>query len=154
MLVTFLVIAGVEITIAATKHTELAFAVIVIGLGFLARALHKDSKIKSPAPVTGLARRVFNAQLFVLLVREVFTTIPVPVIEAEDEEAQAVFQAVRSLAGNVEVTTILDNAAIAGVDLLILGHSRRGTLTRVLRGDLLQQVSTHLPEEIQLVIVG
>jgi nucleotide-binding universal stress UspA family protein len=50
--------------------------------------------------------------------------------------------------------TILDNAAIAGVDMLILGHSRRLALTRVLRGDLLQKIGMHLPEEIRLVIVG
>jgi amino acid transporter/nucleotide-binding universal stress UspA family protein len=106
-----------------------------------------------------------NAQLFVLFVREVFTTIPVEQREQDDPEAQAVFSAVRSIAGEVDVTTIyavsddpawtiLDNAAIAGVDMLILGHSRRLALTRVLRGDLLQKIGMHLPEEIRLVIVG
>jgi nucleotide-binding universal stress UspA family protein len=109
--------------------------------------------------------RVHNAQLFVLFVRELYTTIPVPMIEEEDEEAQAVFQAVRSIARDVPVTTIyavsndpawaiLDHAALAGVDMLILGHSRRGALTRLLRGDLMQQVAAHLPEEICLIIVG
>jgi amino acid transporter/nucleotide-binding universal stress UspA family protein len=106
-----------------------------------------------------------GAELYVLFVRELYTTIPVPLIEEEDPEAQAVFGAVRSIAEGVKVTTIyavsddpawtiLDNAAIAGVDMLILGHSRRSALTRVLRGDLLQQVATHLPEEIRLLIVG
>ncbi|MCX7915779.1 MAG: hypothetical protein N3A53_05685, partial [Verrucomicrobiae bacterium] len=50
--------------------------------------------------------------------------------------------------------TILDNAAIAGVDMLILGHSRRGAFTRLIRGDLLNQIGQHLPEEIRLVVVG
>ena len=109
--------------------------------------------------------RVNNAQLFVLFVREIYTTIPVPVIEDEDPEAQAVFHAVRAIGEGVQVTTIyavsndaawtiLDNAAIAGVDLLILGHSRRMAFTRLLRGDLLQKVGSQLPEEIRLVVVG
>jgi nucleotide-binding universal stress UspA family protein len=109
--------------------------------------------------------RVRGAEVFVLFVREQFTTIPVPMIEEEDEEAQVVFQAARSIAGDVKVTTIyavsddsawtiLDNAAIAGVDMLILGHSRRFALTRLLRGDLLETLGAQLPEEIKLVIVG
>jgi amino acid transporter len=106
-----------------------------------------------------------NALLYVLFVREVFTTIPVAQREEDDPEAQAVFAAVKSIAGEVEVTTIyavsddpswtiLDNAAIAGVDMLILGHSRRMALTRLLRGDLLHMIGMHLPEEIRLVIFG
>lgn len=109
--------------------------------------------------------RAHNAQLYVLFVREVYTTIPVPLIEEEDPEAQAVFGAVKSIAEGVEVVTIyavsdepawtiLDNAAIAGVDVLVLGHSRRSALTRLLRGDVMQQVAAHLPEEIRLVLVG
>ncbi|HUI06475.1 MAG TPA: hypothetical protein VL486_05665 [Verrucomicrobiae bacterium] len=50
--------------------------------------------------------------------------------------------------------TILDNAAVAGVDLLILGHSRRAAVTRMLRGDLLTQIAAQLPEEIRLLVVG
>jgi len=219
MMITFLVVAAIEITIAITKPAALVFAVVVIGLGFLARSLHKGFPIHLPGPVRRVAEtmfpkavarrraslsaeemqalwtrqlgterpvgaimvaargvtptlryaveqaRVHNAQLFVLFVRELYTTIPVPMIEEEDEEAQAVFQAVRSIARDVPVTTIyavsndpawaiLDHAALAGVDMLILGHSRRGALTRLLRGDLMQQVAAHLPEEICLIIVG
>ena len=109
--------------------------------------------------------RAHEAHLFVLFVRELFTHIPVPMIEEEDPEAQSVFAAVQSIAAGVKVTTIyavsndpvwtiLDNAAIAGVDLLIMGHSRRYALTRLLRGNLMQQVAQHLPEEIRLVIVS
>jgi nucleotide-binding universal stress UspA family protein len=86
-------------------------------------------------------------------------------VESEDEEAQAVFQSVKSIAEGADVVnvyavsddpawTILDNAAIAGVDMLILGHSRRFALTRLLRGDLMQQLASQLPAEIRLVIVG
>ncbi len=110
------------------------------------------------------ARR-YGAQLFVLYVREEFTTIPVARAEESDREAQAVFQAVKSIGEDVDITTIyavgddpvwaiLDHAAIAGVDMLILGHSRRFAFTRLLRGDLLQKVGQQLPEEIRLVVVG
>ena len=109
--------------------------------------------------------RVHRAQLYVLFVREQLTSTPVPMVENEDEEAQMVFRAVKSIAGDVEVITIyavsddaawtiLDNAAIAGVDLLILGQSRRGSLTRLLRGNLMQEPATNLPEEIRLMIVS
>jgi amino acid transporter/nucleotide-binding universal stress UspA family protein len=219
MMVTFFVLAAIEVTIAATKPAALVFALSVLALGFIARALHKGFHLEVPATVSRLAKTFFpgvetrrqmrrvragrpdvlleqlgqarstnavmvatrgvtstlrfaveqgranKAQLFVLFVREQYTTIPVPMIEEEDGEAQAVFQAVKSIAGDVDVVTIyavsddpawtiLDNAAIAGVDMLILGHSRRFALTRLLRGDLMNQVATNLPEEIRLVIVG
>jgi amino acid transporter/nucleotide-binding universal stress UspA family protein len=211
MRLSFVVLAAVEITIAVTKPKALAFAVVVLGLGFLARALHKGFRW----PVPAMARRFFpvpvversvemeaaslkkqlgserpvnaimvaargvtptlrfavdqaranRAQLFVLFVREQYTTIPVPMREEDDPEACAVFNAIKSIAGDVEVVTIyavsddaawtiLDNAAIAGVDLLILGHSRRGALTRMLRGDLMHRLATQLPEEIRLMIVS
>lgn len=216
---TFLVVAAIEVTIAVTKPMAALFALIVIGLGFLVRAMHKGFAVPLPEPAGRLARlfvpelvanrrareaaadpsqayarqlgpdrpvtaimvaargvtptlrfavdqaRRYGAQLFVLFGREVFTTIPVAQREEDDKEAQAVFQAVKSIAGDLEVTTIyavtddpawtiLDNAAIAGVDMLILGHSRRSALTRALRGDMLSQIGQHLPEEIRLVIVG
>jgi amino acid transporter len=219
MMVTFFIIAAIEITIAATKPAALLFAVVVLSLGFLARALHKGFRLPVPPGIGRVARRWFpetlgrrqlqptadasarmlrdqlgperrvhaimvaargvtptlrfaieearvrGAEVFVLFVREQLTTIPVPLIEEEDEEAQAVFRAARSIAGEVKVTTIyavsddatwtiLDNAAIAGVDMLILGHSRRTALTRMLRGDLLARLGAELPEEIRLMIVS
>ncbi len=215
MIGTFVVLAMIEVTIGITKHAALIFALAVLALGFLARAMHKGVAFRIPRPVTRLfpalaakqraalstqevkarllqplgperpvtavlvaARgvtptlrfaveeaRTHHAQLYVLFIREVFTTIPVPYIEAEDEDAQAVFNATKSIAEGLEVTTIyavsddaaltiLDNAATAGVDVLILGHSRRTTFTRLLRGNLLQEIGLHLPEEIRLVIVG
>jgi amino acid transporter/nucleotide-binding universal stress UspA family protein len=239
MRVSFFILAAVEITIAITKPKALVFAIAVLGLGFLARAMHKGvslpawtgewllklsdwshqrnipvpavlSRIKrtlmphieaqrtmAQAPAEMLATmsrqlgperpigailvaargvtptlrfaveqaRVHNSQLFVLFIREIFATIPVPLIEEEDNEAQAVFHAARTIGDGIEITTIyavsddpawtiLDNAAIAGVDLLILGHSRRSAFTRVLRGDLLQKVGSQLPEEIRLIVVG
>jgi amino acid transporter len=109
--------------------------------------------------------RAHNAQLIVLFIRELFTRIPVEMRAEDDLEAQALFQAVKSIAEGIDVVTvyavsddpawtILDNTAIAGADMLILGHSRRTALTRLLRGNVLEQVASLLPEEIRLVIVG
>jgi len=216
---TFLIVAAIEVTIAITKPAAALFAVVVIGAGFVARALHRGFDLKIPLPAGRLAETFFpavaarrreeeqaeqrkltlerklgpampitailvaargvtptlrfaveqarahNAQLYVLFVREVFTTIPVPLAEEDDAEAQELFHAVRGISQGVDVMTIyavsnepawiiLDNAALAGVDMLLLGHSRRNTLTRLLRGDLLNQIATNLPEETRLVIVG
>ncbi|MCG3150616.1 MAG: hypothetical protein PCFJNLEI_04104 [Verrucomicrobiae bacterium] len=212
MMATFFIIAAIEITIAITKPKALLFAVCVIGLGFIARALHKGASLRLPAGLRRLGSflqspttqrtgakprlpiqlgperpihaimvaargvtptlrfaldeaRAHRAELIVLYVREEFTQIPTRFREEDDQDAQAVFQAVRALAGDTPVTTIyavsddpawtiLDNAAIAGVDTLILGHSRRLAFTRVLRGDLLHKISSQLPEEIRLLIIG
>ncbi len=219
MMASFFLMAAIEVTIAITKPMALIFALVVLGCGFGARAMHKGFRFRLPLPVGRLGRTLFpdeiarrqagqepgqvqsdlvkrlgperpvraimvaargvtptlrhavemarlhNAQLYVLFAREIFTTIPVAQQEADDAEAQAVFQAMKSIAGDLEVTTIyavsddpawtiLDNAAIAGVDMLILGHSRRSALTRALRGDMLTQIGQHLPDEIRLVIVG
>jgi amino acid transporter len=109
--------------------------------------------------------RLNNAKLYVLFVRSVFTRIPVAHNPEEDLAAQAVFGALKSIADGVEVIpiyavsddpgwAILDHAATSGVDMLILGHSRRYAVTRLLRGDVIQKVAANLPEEIRLVIVG
>ncbi|MCX7866764.1 MAG: amino acid permease [Limisphaera sp.] len=50
--------------------------------------------------------------------------------------------------------TILDLAATLGVDMLILGARTRRTLVQLFRGDVVNEVSRHLPENIELVIHG
>lgn len=50
--------------------------------------------------------------------------------------------------------TILDSAATLGVDFLMLGASHRLSMTRLLRGDVVEQVARGLPEDIQLIIHG
>lgn len=219
MSVTFLIVAAIEITIAVTNLWALLFVAIVIGSGFLARAMHKGFDFPIPKRAGRLAEAFFpalvarqrqeqatkdggqtfadqlgrarpitailvaargvtptlryaveearkhGAELFVLFIREIFTTIPTAQSGEDDREAQEVFNAAQSVAEGVKVTpiyavsddaswTILDNAAIAGVDLLILGQSRRGALTRMLRGNLMHQLATNLPEEIRLMIVS
>jgi amino acid transporter/nucleotide-binding universal stress UspA family protein len=109
--------------------------------------------------------RTHQAVLYVLFVREHFTKIPVPQPEETDAEAQEVFATLKEIAADVRVTTIyavsddpawiiLDHAAMAGVDTLIIGHSHRWALTRLLRGNLVRRLAKQLPEEIKLVIVG
>jgi amino acid transporter/nucleotide-binding universal stress UspA family protein len=47
---------------------------------------------------------------------------------------------------------ILDYAATLGTDTLIMGVSRRGTVWRTFRGDVVQEVMRYLPESIPLLI--
>ncbi len=110
-----------------------------------------------------------NAALFVLFVREL--AVPFPDRERtrarleDDKEAQAVFQKVKDMAKETDVTVIpiydsgispadaiLDHAVTLGVDCLIMGVSKRGTLWRAMKGDVLQEVMSILPEQITLLI--
>lgn len=50
--------------------------------------------------------------------------------------------------------TILDLAATLGVDYLLLGASQRAGMAKLLKGDVVTQVATGLPEDIQLIIHG
>jgi nucleotide-binding universal stress UspA family protein len=50
--------------------------------------------------------------------------------------------------------TIIDISATLGVDILMLGSAHRTTMARLLKGDVVTQVATGLPEEIELVIHG
>ncbi|MGI8821082.1 MAG: amino acid permease [Chthoniobacterales bacterium] len=50
--------------------------------------------------------------------------------------------------------TILDLSATMGVDYLLIGASQRNTLAHLLRGSVVTNVATQLPENIRLVIFG
>ncbi|MCS7089368.1 MAG: universal stress protein [Verrucomicrobiota bacterium] len=50
--------------------------------------------------------------------------------------------------------TILDLAATIGVDMLILGARHRRTLVQLFKGDVVNEVARHLPENIELIIHG
>lgn len=50
--------------------------------------------------------------------------------------------------------TVAEQAAMFGVDRVILGATQRGLLEKALKGSVINSVSTLLPEEIQLVIFG
>lgn len=84
---------------------------------------------------------------------------------AEDYEAQALFDRVRIQAHEAGVPlrllygvasdipfAILDMAVTHGADLLLMGTTRRGALWKAMKGDVIQTVAEHLPEEIELLI--
>jgi len=48
--------------------------------------------------------------------------------------------------------TIVDITATMGASLLILGAPIRNRLLHLLRGDIVQRVSEHLPEDIHLLV--
>ena len=50
--------------------------------------------------------------------------------------------------------TILDLSATMGVDYLMIGASQRSALAHLLRGSVVTNVATQLPEDIRLVIYG
>ena len=49
---------------------------------------------------------------------------------------------------------IVELAATLGADLVVLGGTRRGVLVNLLGGDTVREVSSHLPDEIPLVVVA
>lgn len=111
--------------------------------------------------------------LYVLFVREVSLAFKErgEVLAAEDmliekdPEAQRIFEQAEGFAEAAGVQMvrryvvhdspseiILDEAAMLGADALLMGVSQRGALWRTLRGDMLQEVSRHLPEGIPLLL--
>jgi nucleotide-binding universal stress UspA family protein len=110
-----------------------------------------------------------EANLIVLFVRDLAVTSGPAATQApdpqRDPDARQVFALARAAARERNVPLvpiycvarsipemILDFAATYAVDFLILGVSRRGTLFRVLRGDVITQVADHLPAETTLLI--
>jgi amino acid transporter/nucleotide-binding universal stress UspA family protein len=81
----------------------------------------------------------------------------------EDEEARKVFSEAKTMANGHPVfpcyavsdsvaDTIVDISATMGASLLVLGAPVRNRLLHLLRGDIVQRVSEHLPEEIHLLV--
>ena len=84
---------------------------------------------------------------------------------AEDEAALQFFESLRAKAKEAGVPlrliyavshdipdAILDMAVTHGADILMLGTTKRGTLWRAMKGDVIQAVAEHLPEGIDLLI--
>jgi len=109
-----------------------------------------------------------QAELQILFIRHLAvtpmgpTTIP---SLAEDEAALRLFDRLRIQAQEVGVPlrllygvardipdAILDMAVTHGADMLLLGLTRRGTLWKAMKGDVIQGVAEHLPENIGLLI--
>jgi nucleotide-binding universal stress UspA family protein len=81
----------------------------------------------------------------------------------EDAEASCVFTAAKEKAGNQPplfcyavspsaAETIVDVAATLGASRIILGAPQRNALINLLRGNVIREVSSMLPEEIDLVV--
>ena len=109
-----------------------------------------------------------QAELMLLFLRHLAVTpmgpTPAPTL-AEDTHANELFDRVRAQAQEAGVPlrliygvardipdAILDLAVTHGADLLLLGTTRRGTLWRAMKGDVISGVAEHLPESIGLLI--
>jgi nucleotide-binding universal stress UspA family protein len=110
------------------------------------------------------ARRT-SARLYLLFVREQpFMTIEDTKRKwEEDPEASEIFTAAKNGSGDQTplfcyavspsvAETIVDLAATVGASRLILGAPRRNALINLLRGNVIREVSSLLPEEIDLLV--
>jgi len=109
-----------------------------------------------------------QAELDILFIRHLAVTPMGPTIPPkleEDEQAISLFERLREQAKTVGVPlrllygvardipdAILDMAVTHGADLLLLGTTRRGTLWKAMKGDVIQAVAEQLPGSIDLLI--
>lgn len=111
------------------------------------------------------AARLRKASLLVLYIREVAVAADLGSDWRKDKNAAELFRRIQREAGDLPINplysvsdspadTIIDLAATFGVDTVILGGSRRAVLVKLLKGNVVTRVATHLPENIRLVVVG
>jgi amino acid transporter/nucleotide-binding universal stress UspA family protein len=109
-----------------------------------------------------------QAELDILFIRHLAVTPMGPTAPpslAEDSAALELFERLRIQAHDAGVPlrllygvardipeAILDMAVTHGADLLLLGTTRRGTLWKAMKGDVIQAVAEQLPERIGLLI--
>ena len=106
-----------------------------------------------------------GARLYILFVREqaFMTEQDAGRKWQEDEEASRIFNEAKQKAANhpplfayavssSAAETIVDLAATLGASRLILGAPQRNALIKLLRGNVIREVSNSLPEEIDLVV--
>ena len=109
-----------------------------------------------------------QAELDVLFIRHLAVTPMGPTAPptlTEDADALALFDRLRQQSTDNGVPlrllygvardipeAILDMAVTHGADLLLLGTTRRGTLWKAMKGDVIQAVAEQLPERIGLLI--
>ena len=130
--------------------------------------------IRGLTPVLGFAfdeAELRKAALYILYVREVavlYQGAPLaPTNWKDDPEASAILNTAIQIGRTRGITTIpifasshsaasliVDTAATLGTDFLILGASHRGSLTKMLRGNVASEVAASLPDNIQLIIHG
>jgi len=130
--------------------------------------------IRGLTPVLGFAfdeAELRKAALYILYVREVAVLYQgaalAPTNWKDDPEASAILNTAIQIGRTRGITTIpifasshsaasliVDTAATLGADFLILGASHRGSLTKMLRGNVASEVAASLPDNIQLIIHG
>ena len=109
-----------------------------------------------------------QAELDILFIRHLAVTPMGPTAPptlAEDADALALFERLREQSAETGVPlrllygvardipeAILDMAVTHGADVLLLGTTRRGTLWKAMKGDVIQAVAEQLPERIGLLI--
>jgi nucleotide-binding universal stress UspA family protein len=109
--------------------------------------------------------RETGRRLYLLFVREqpFMTEQDVKRKWEQDPEASTIFAAAKQQAANVTplfcyavspsaAETIVDVAATLGASRLILGAPKRNALLNLLRGNVIREVSSSLPEEIDLLV--
>jgi len=130
--------------------------------------------IRGLTPVLGFAfdeAELRKASLYILYVREVAVLYPGSPLPStnwkDDPEASAILNTALQIGKTRGITTvpiyaaapsaaslIVDTAATLGADFLILGASHRGSLTKMLRGNVASEVAASLPDNIHLIIHG
>jgi len=106
-----------------------------------------------------------KAQLLVLYIREVAVTIDTGGRWQDDPAARILFTRLQSEAGDLQVhklysisdspaDTIIDIAATFGVDVVVLGGSRRAALVHLLKGNVVTRVAGNLPDSMHLIVIG
>ncbi len=112
-----------------------------------------------------------KAALYILYVHEIAVfyqgVIEAPKSWKDDPEASAILGTALQIGKSRNIPTIpifataqnapaliVDTAATLGVDYLVLGASHRGSLTKMLRGNVATEVAGSLPDNIHLIIHG
>jgi hypothetical protein len=198
MIISALVLLGVEASIAIEKHKALIFACLIIVVGLAAREFSRRRKLSVSVPevhpaeaaITGVAVTVssstskflvaykggnekllrfaaaeakqYGAELYVLQIKEVSVGfLPENLPDGSYVDARAIEEVcgrydveskIISMFSNEVGYTIAENAAMLGVDRVILGTPRRTMLERALKGNVINTVANLLPEEIQLLV--
>jgi amino acid transporter/nucleotide-binding universal stress UspA family protein len=106
-----------------------------------------------------------GAQLLVLFIREVNIQIDRKGDWRNDFQARELFSRVMSEGHDGKIKplystsdspadTIIDIAATFGVDTVVLGGTRRATLVNMLKGNVVAQVASNLPESMHVIVIG
>jgi L-asparagine transporter-like permease len=109
--------------------------------------------------------RLHHANLLVLFIREVNITIDRQGDWRNDFQARELFSRIMSERRNGQISplysvsdspadTIIDIAATFGADTVVLGGTRRATLVNLLRGNVVAQVASNLPEQMHVIVIG